>query len=50
MNLEAPHIHGTIKLHKQAKPVRPIVNWKNSSGYKTAAQLTKILKKHDTIT
>jgi hypothetical protein len=40
MNPEAPH----IKLHKQDKPVRPIVIRKNSPGYKTAAQLTKKLK------
>jgi hypothetical protein len=33
MNPEAPHMHGTIKLHKQNKLVRPIVNWNNSPGY-----------------
>jgi hypothetical protein len=26
MNPKAPHIHGTIKLHKEEKPIRPIVN------------------------
>jgi hypothetical protein len=46
MNPEAPCIHGTIKFHEQNKPVRPIVNWKNSPGYKTATQLTKKLKKN----
>jgi TusA-related sulfurtransferase len=44
MNPEPPHIRGTIKLHKQDKPVRPTVNWKNSPAYKTATQLTKHLK------
>jgi hypothetical protein len=37
MNPEAPHIHGTIKLHKEDKPIRPIVNWKNSPGHKIAS-------------
>jgi hypothetical protein len=44
MNPEAPHIHGTIKLHKEGKPIRPIVNWKNSPGYKIATYLAKQLK------
>jgi hypothetical protein len=48
MNPEATRIHGTIKLHKQNKPVRPIVNWKNSPGYKTAKQLAKKLKDNTT--
>jgi hypothetical protein len=36
MNPIAPYIYGTIKLHKEHKPVRPIVNWKDSQGYKLA--------------
>jgi hypothetical protein len=36
-------IHGTIKLHKQEKPIRPIVNWKDSPGYKLAKYLHTIL-------
>jgi hypothetical protein len=28
MNPRAPQIHGTIKLHKQDRPIRPIVNWR----------------------
>jgi hypothetical protein len=44
MNPKAPHIHGTIKLHKSDKPIRPIVNWKGSPGYKLAAHLAKLLK------
>jgi hypothetical protein len=47
MNPEAPHIHGTIKLHKGGKPIRPRVNWKNSSGYRIATYLARQLK--DTI-
>jgi hypothetical protein len=44
MNPETPHIHGTIKLHKDNKPIRPVVNWKNSPGYKLAALLARQLK------
>jgi hypothetical protein len=43
MNPSAPCIHGTIKLHKQEKSIRPIVNWKDSPGYKLAKYLYKIL-------
>jgi hypothetical protein len=43
MNSETPHIHGTIKLHKEEKSVRPIVNWKNSPGYKIATVITRLL-------
>jgi hypothetical protein len=44
MNPKAPHIHGLIKLHKNDKPIRPIVNWKDSPGYKLAKHLAKLLK------
>jgi hypothetical protein len=44
MDPETPHIHGTIKLHKEEKSVRPIVNCKNSPGYKIATLITKLLK------
>jgi hypothetical protein len=44
MNPKAPHIYGTIKLHKADKCIRPIVNWKNSPGYKLAKYLEKLLK------
>jgi hypothetical protein len=33
-----------MEIHKPDKPARPIVNWRNSSTYKTAKQLTKHLK------
>jgi hypothetical protein len=44
MNLKAPRMYGTIKLHKADKPIRPIVNWKNSPGYRLAGYLVKLLK------
>jgi hypothetical protein len=44
MNPSAPHIHGTIKLHKQEKYIRPIVNWIDSPSYKLAKHLNIILK------
>jgi hypothetical protein len=44
MNPKAPHKYGTIKLHKAEKPIRPIVNWINSPGYKLAVHLVKLLK------
>jgi hypothetical protein len=43
MNPSAPHIYGTIKLHKQGKPIRPIVKWIDSSAYKLAKYLNTIL-------
>jgi hypothetical protein len=43
MNPRAPHIYGTIKLHKQAKPIRPIVNWIDSPAYKIAKHLSTFL-------
>jgi hypothetical protein len=39
MNPKAPFIYGTIKLHKEHKPIRPIANWKDSPGYKLAKYL-----------
>jgi hypothetical protein len=36
MNPKAPQIYGTVKLHTEHKPVRPVVNWRNSPGYKLA--------------
>jgi hypothetical protein len=43
MNPKAPYIFSNIKLHKTEKPIRPIVNWKNSPGYKLATYLAKLL-------
>jgi hypothetical protein len=48
MNQKAPYIYGTIKLHKELKPIRLTVNWKVSPGYKlakyTATQLSHRLQ------
>jgi hypothetical protein len=41
---QALHIQATIKLHKENKLIRPIVNWKKSPGYKRATQLAKQLE------
>jgi hypothetical protein len=43
MNPQAPEIHGTIKLHKDNLPIRPIINWKNSPGYKLAQLVSSTL-------
>jgi sugar (pentulose or hexulose) kinase len=43
MNLTAPDLHATIKLHKHNTPIRPIINWKNAPTYKLAKQLSKTL-------
>lgn len=45
MNPKAAHIYGTIKLHKQGKPIRQIVNWIHSPSYKLAKHLNTILTK-----
>jgi hypothetical protein len=44
MNPSAPLLHGTIKLHKQGKPIRPTDNWKNCPAYKVAKHLNEILR------
>jgi len=41
MNLAAPTIRGTIKIHTAESPLRPIINWMNASAYKTAKVLAK---------
>jgi hypothetical protein len=43
MNPTAPNRHATINLHKQNKPIRPIINWKNAPAYELAKHLTQIL-------
>jgi sugar (pentulose or hexulose) kinase len=35
---------GTIKIHKQHNPIRPIVNWRDSPAYKLAKYITMKLK------
>ena len=39
-------MRGLIKVHKEGTPIRPIVNWKNSPGYKLAQLLTKLITSH----
>jgi hypothetical protein len=43
MNPSEPHIHRTIKLHKQEKYIRLIVNLINSPAYKLSKHLNIIL-------
>jgi hypothetical protein len=43
MNPETPQIYGTIKLHKHNKPIRPIINWRNSPGNKLDTLLNIVL-------
>jgi hypothetical protein len=43
MNSRAPQIHGTVKLHKPNRPIRPIVNWTDSRGYKVAKLINTLL-------
>jgi hypothetical protein len=38
-NPKVPHMQGTIKLHKEEKPIRPIVISRNSPRYKVAKHL-----------
>jgi hypothetical protein len=44
MNPKAPYIFGNIKLQKADQPIRPIVNWRNSPGYKLEVHVAKLLK------
>lgn len=45
MNPRAPQIHATVKLYKQDKPTRPIVNWKHSSAYNLTKHINVLLNK-----
>jgi hypothetical protein len=44
MNPTAPTLHATVKLHKENKPIRPIINWKGAPAYELAEQLTNAAK------
>jgi hypothetical protein len=46
MNTIAPNLYATIKLHKENKPMRPIINWKNDPAYEIAKRLSKTLHKY----
>lgn len=44
-NPEAPRFKCQLKLHKENKPLRPIVSFINSPSYRTAKEVSKLLKK-----
>jgi hypothetical protein len=46
LNPAAPTIRGLIKIHKPDATIRPTVNWKQASAYKTAKLLIKKLTQH----
>lgn len=48
MDPRAPQIHGTLKWHKQDKPMRPIFDWNDSPGYNLAKR-KHVVKHHITI-
>jgi hypothetical protein len=43
MNPIAPNLYTTIKLHKDNKPIRQMINWKNAPVYELAKQISKTL-------
>jgi hypothetical protein len=43
MNPIAPNLYATIKLHKENKHIRPIINWKNAPAYEIAKQVSRTL-------
>jgi hypothetical protein len=45
MNPRAPLIYDLIKLLKQDRSLRPIVNWKESPGYKVGKHINTLLKR-----
>lgn len=38
-----PNLYGLIKLHKEAKPIRPVVNTRSGPGYRLAKVLANLL-------
>lgn len=40
---QIPNMYGLIKMHKDDKPIRPVVNTRSAPGYTIARLLTKIL-------
>jgi hypothetical protein len=42
MNPIAPNLLATIKLHKENKPIRPIINWRNAPAYEIAKKMLNI--------
>jgi hypothetical protein len=46
MNPIARISHVTIKLHKDNRPIRPIITWENAPSYELAKQLFRILNNY----
>lgn len=46
INTQTPKLQALIKIHKIPIPIRPIINWSNSSAYKLAIYLAQILKQN----
>ena len=46
LNPTAPTMRGIVKLHIEDTPIRPIINWRNASGYKLAKMLARKLTTH----
>ena len=43
LNPTAPTMNGLIKVHKEGTPIRPVINWRITPGYKLAqAQARKL--------
>lgn len=40
---QIPNMYGLIKMHKEEKPIRPVVNTRSAPGYTIARMLTKLL-------
>ena len=43
LNPTAPTMRGLVKLHKEDTTIRPIINWRNATGYKLAKMLARKL-------
>jgi sugar (pentulose or hexulose) kinase len=43
LNPTAPTMRSFIKLHKENRPIRPVINWRNAPGYKLATKIAEIL-------
>ena len=44
INPQAPQFNGLPKIHKQNTPIRPLINFKTSPGYKIAKKIAIIIK------
>jgi hypothetical protein len=46
MNPSTPSLHMTIELRKPNAPIRPIINWKNTSAYELTKATVKNITKY----